>query len=107
MSGTIRHLGKDDFEEVVLRGDTPVLVDFWAEWCAPCRALAPVLEELAGEFAGRARIAKVDVDDQPELAQRYEIRAVPSLLLFRGGEVAERLTGVRPRAELRRMLDEG
>ncbi len=93
-------LTKNNFESDVLKAAGPVLVDFWADWCAPCHRIAPVLEELAGDFAGRATVAKLHVDDEPELAARYGVRSIPSLLFFRDGEVAERVTGVTPKKAL-------
>src|SRR5262245_50950570 len=88
-------LSKDSFPARVLESAQPVLVDFWAGWCAPCHRLAPVVERLAAAYEGRVAVGKVDVDDHPELARRYDIRSVPSLLLFRGGAVVERIVGLR------------
>ena len=86
-----------DFDEQVLNSEQPVLVDFWAEWCGPCRALGPVIETLSGEFEGRAKIAKVDVDANQEIAARYGIRSIPTVMLFDKGEVIDRFVGVRPK----------
>jgi len=81
---------EDTFEQEVLKSDLPVLVDFWAEWCGPCRMVAPIVEELAGEYTGRLKVAKVDVDDNQRLAIRYQIMSIPTLGVFRGGEMIER-----------------
>lgn len=86
-----------DFDEQVLKSDQPVLVDFWAEWCGPCRALGPVIESLSDEFDGRARVAKVDVDANQALAARYGIRSIPTVMLFDKGEVVGTFVGVRPK----------
>jgi len=82
-----------------------VLVDFWAEWCGPCRLVAPIVEELAGEYAGKLKVTKVDVDDNQNLAMRYQIMSIPTLGVFRKGEMVERIVGFMPKAEVKRRLD--
>jgi thioredoxin 1 len=93
------------FAAEVLANDVPVLVDFWAEWCPPCHRLAPVLDELAAEYAGRARIVKVDADTNPETVRAYGILAMPTLSLFHGGELWSQVVGAQPRAKLRAQID--
>jgi len=100
------HLTKENFETEVLNSEIPVLVDFWAEWCGPCRMIAPAIEELATEYDGRAKIGKINVDAQSELAIRYHIDAIPALLIFKNGEVIETRKGLRPKAELAALLDQ-
>lgn len=95
----------DSFEEDVLNSDKPVLVDFWAEWCGPCRMVGPVVEELAGEYEGKAKIGKVDVDSNPEISTKYGIRSIPSLLIFKNGEVVDQIVGAVPKAQLKKQLD--
>lgn len=94
-----------NFEEKVLRSSVPVLVDFWAEWCGPCRMIAPLLDELAGEYAGKALIGKVNVDEEQDLAVQFGISGIPALLLFKDGQVAGQLVGLRPKSALKQALD--
>lgn len=95
----------DSFEDDVLKSDKPVLVDFWAEWCGPCRMVGPVVDELAEEFEGKARIGKVDVDNNPEISTKYGIRSIPSLLIFKNGEVVDQIVGAVPKAQLKKQLE--
>ncbi len=102
----VLHFTDASFKTEVLESDQPVLVDFWAEWCAPCKAIGPVIEAIATEFEGIARVGKVDVDENKSLAQRYAIGSIPSLLFFRDGEVVDRVQGVVPKGELTGKLTE-
>ena len=90
----------ETFDSEVIKSDQPVLVDFWAPWCGPCRVLGPVVEELADEFEGRAKVVKVNVDDSPQVAQRFGIRSIPTLLFFQGGEVVDTKVGVTAKHDL-------
>jgi thioredoxin 1 len=96
----IVNLTQDNFASEVLQSSTPVLVDFWAEWCGPCKMIAPVLDELAGEYDGKVKIGKVNIDNEQGLASEYGIRAIPTLLLFNKGAVAEQIVGMKSKKDL-------
>lgn len=98
-------LTDDNFKEQVLQSGKPVLVDFWAEWCGPCKMIAPVLEELAGDYDGSVTIGKVNIDDYQNLANQHGIRAIPTMLLFKNGEVAEQIVGMQSKQEIKGKLD--
>jgi thioredoxin 1 len=94
-----------NFEQEVVKSQTPVLVDFWAEWCGPCKMLAPILDELASEYEGRVRVGKLNIDEHQRAASNYGIRAIPTLLLFKDGQVAEQIVGLRNKRDLKASLD--
>ncbi len=97
---TIVHADENNFETEVLKSDKPIVVDFWAEWCGPCKALSPILEEISTEMAGKATIVKVNVDQAGTLAQKYGIRGIPTLIYFKDGEVKHTLVGNQPKSEI-------
>ena len=98
-------LTDDNFESEVLESDRPVLVDFWATWCGPCRMVSPIVEELAGDYDGRAKVGKLDVDSAQKTAQEYGIRSIPTLLIFREGKVADQVIGAVPKVQITEKLD--
>ena len=100
MAGSVIEFTDENFQTEVLGSDLPVLVDFWAPWCGPCKMLTPVIEELADDFDGRARIGKLNTDNNPNVASEHGISAIPTLMIFKGGELMERLTGVIPKDQL-------
>ncbi len=98
--GTIVQVGDDNFEAEVILSNIPVLIDFWAPWCGPCKSIAPVIEELAREYEGRLKVAKLNVDENPVTPSRYAVRGIPNLLILKGGTVKEQIVGAVPKSRL-------
>ena len=105
MSEKIVHVSDDDFENEVLQSSAPVLVDYWAEWCGPCKMIAPVLDEIAAEYDGRVKVAKLNIDDNPNTPPRYGIRGIPTLMLFKDGEVEATKVGAVSKSQLTAFID--
>lgn len=101
----VLHLSKENFEQEVVNSEMPVLVDFWATWCGPCRMLSPIIDELGELFEGRAKIAKVNVDEQKEIASKFQIMSIPTILVFKKGEIAEKMVGLRNKEALETALN--
>jgi len=94
-----------NFEETVLKNGVPVLVDFWAEWCGPCKRLGPTVDALASEYAGKVAVGKLNVDENPTVSFKYQVRGIPTLLLFKGGQVVESIVGLAPKDDLKKVID--
>lgn len=103
--GNVAEFTESNFATEVIESGQPVLVDFWAPWCGPCRMIAPMVEELAGEYRGAVKIGKVNIDDAQGLAQSYGVSSIPTLMIFKGGEVVDRFVGVQPKNRLQQALD--
>jgi len=104
-SEKIVHVTDSNFEQEVLKSSTPVLIDFWAPWCGPCKAIAPIVDELANDYAGRLKVVKMNVDDNQETPARYGVRGIPNLIIFKGGQVKEQIVGAVPRGHLVKAVD--
>jgi thioredoxin 1 len=105
MAENVIEISETNFEQQVIQSESPVLVDFWAPWCGPCRMVAPIVEELAGEYEGKLAVAKVNVDDNQDIAARFGITSIPTLMLFKNGEVAEKVVGMVPKNTLKEAID--
>lgn len=98
-------LTKENFDQEIANPDMPVMVDFWAQWCGPCRAVAPIMDELANDFEGRAKITKVNVDEQGELAAKFRVMSIPTVMIFKGGQMVEKIIGARPKDDFVKLLE--
>ena len=105
MADNITTVSSESWEDDVLNSDRPVLVDFWAAWCGPCKMVAPVLDELAGEMGEKVRVAKLNVDENQEIAVKYGVRGIPTFILFKDGEVADRMTGAMPKSAFEQLIE--
>jgi thioredoxin 1 len=106
MAGNVTEFNDANFQNEVIDSSDPVLVDFWAPWCGPCRMIAPLVEELATEYKGSVKIGKINIDDSPSAATQYGVSSIPTLIIFKGGEVVDRFVGVQPKSRLQAALEE-
>ncbi|MCC6501897.1 MAG: thioredoxin [Deltaproteobacteria bacterium] len=107
MGENIINVTDSTFESLVLNSEMPALVDFWASWCAPCRAIAPIVDEMAQEYAGKLRVVKVNVDDNPATPGKFGVRGIPTLILFKGGKVVDQLVGAVPKTQIKELIEKG
>ena len=107
MGENITNVTDSTFETMVLKSEVPALVDFWASWCAPCRAIAPIVDEMAQEYTGKLRVVKVNVDDNPATPGKYGVRGIPTLILFKDGKVVDQLVGAVPRNQIKELIEKG
>lgn len=105
MADNVVEFSGDNFQNEVLESEVPVLVDFWAPWCAPCRMIAPAVAELAGEFGAKAKVGKVNIDEHPSVAQSYGVMSIPTLLVFKGGQPVQQVVGAVPKQQIQEMLE--
>lgn len=105
MAGNVKDITDSEFEAEVLKSDSPVLVDFWAPWCGPCKSIAPVLEEVSKTYQGKLKIVKINVDDNPKSPSAYEVRGIPNLIFFKGGKLVDRVVGAVPKDQLIATID--
>jgi thioredoxin 1 len=101
----VAEVSDGSFDQEVLQSEVPVLIDFWAPWCGPCKAISPVVEELAGEYQGRLKVLKMNVDDNPQTPSRYGVRGIPNLIVFKGGQVSDQIVGAVPKGHLVKAID--
>lgn len=104
-NASVSHVTDKNFEQEVLKSEQPVLIDFWAPWCGPCKAIAPIVDELATQYAGKLKVVKINVDDNPQTPARYGVRGIPNLLIISGGQVKDQIVGAVPKGHLVRALD--
>jgi len=105
MGKEVQAVGDQEFDQDVIKSDQPVLVDFWAPWCGPCRMVAPIVEELAGEFEGKVRFRKLNTDENPMVSAKFNIRSIPTLLIFKGGEQVGQIVGFRPKSAIKQRIE--
>jgi len=105
MSENVKEISDASFEADVVKSETPVFVDFWAPWCGPCRAVAPIIEELASQYQGKLKVAKMNVDDSPEVAQKFMVTSIPTFIVFKNGQAADRTMGAMPKGQFQRFIE--